>query len=203
MNQAQWKSFLFFVLTLQIFIFPLVGEIERITVKWEPLVCRDSCAQGIARQLVSVRGVAEIVIQPPQGVVHVRWKPRFPFSFDFIKNAISMIGPHILDARVQVRGTLIATNDAILLESLGDNTRFVLLSPAKQSLNYNVPQYSFETHVLAPELRQQFLQGIRDSCVVTIKGPLLEWQTGGLYLIVEEATFNRLGGNSIPGAVFP
>ena len=192
MNLTKLKSFWLWTLSLQACIFPLASEIERITVKWEPLVCQASCVQGIVRQLAAVAGIAEILIQADQGVVNVRWKPRMPFSFDFISNAVAMIGPRILDARVQVRGTLLATGSAFILESLGDNTRFVLLSPAQQSLNVNVPQNSFETHRLTAQLQQQFLAGIRDSCVVTVKGPLLQWQLGGLYLVVEEATFNRL-----------
>ncbi|MBA3604012.1 MAG: hypothetical protein H0W50_10335 [Parachlamydiaceae bacterium] len=203
MNLTKLKSFLLLTLSMQACIFPVRGEVERITVKWEPLVCKESCVQGIVRELVSVAGVAEIVINSDQGAANIRWKPRLPFSFTFISNAVGVIGPRILDARVQVRGTLLATNSAILLESLGDNTRFVLMSPAKQTFSGNVPQNSFETHILAPELRQQFMDGIRDSCVVTVKGPLLQWQQGGLYLIVEEATFNRLGGNSIRGSSTP
>lgn len=196
-------KFLSLTLLLHVISFSLLAEIERITVKWDPISCRETCARGIVKQLTAIGGVAEIVIIADQGIANVRWKPRAPFSFDFISTAIGMIGPGILDARLQVRGTLLATNTAIILESLGDNTRFVLLSPAKQSFYKNVPQNSFETHMLAPELRLQFLDGIRDSCVVTIKGPLLQWQMGGLYLIVEEATFHRLGGQSIPGRAIP
>lgn len=170
---------------------PLGAEIERITVTWNPQVCLDACVREITRQLRMINGIAEIVISQPQGQADLRWKPKTPFSYDYIKTAIGVVGAPIRDVRVQVRGTLIVTPAAVLLESLGDNTKFVLLSPAQQSFTKNVPQNNFDTHVLAPQMRQQLVEAATQSCVVVVKGPLLR-PLIGLYLIIEQITINRI-----------
>ncbi len=178
-------------LVLILFGSPLSAEIERVTVNWNPQICLDACVREISRQLRMINGIAEIVISQPQGQADLRWKPKSPFSYDYIKTAIGIVGAPILDVRVQVRGTLTITPAAVILESLGDNTRFVLLSPAQQSFSKNVPQRNFDTHVLAPQMRQQLVDAATQSCVVVIKGPLLR-PLMGLYLIIEQITINRL-----------
>lgn len=170
---------------------PLFGEIERVTVTWNPQICIDACVREITKQLQRVSGIAEIVISQPQGQVDMRWKPKVPFSYDFVRNAVSGVGADIRDVRVQVRGTLIVTPAAVILESLGDNTRFVLLSPAQQSFYKNVPQGNFDAHALAPQMRQQLAEAAAQSTVVVVKGPLLH-PSYGLYLIIEQISFNKL-----------
>lgn len=172
----------------------LNAEIERITIMWNPQVCLEGCVREITKQLQKVPGIAEILINQPQGQADMRWKPKSPFSFDFIRYAVGVVGAPIRDVRIQVRGTLIVTPAAVILESLGDNTKFVLLSPAQQSLYKNVPQRNFDSHVLAPEMRDQLVAAATQSTVVTIKGPLLRPQYG-LYLIIEQISFNRLSPN--------
>jgi hypothetical protein len=172
-------------------IYPLTAEIERISVIWNPQICLEPCVREITKQLRLVNGIAEIVINSQQGEADIRWKPKVPFSYDYIKTAFGIVGATIRDVRVQVRGTLAVSNSAIFLESLGDNTRFVLLGPAQQSFVKYVPQKNFETHPLSPEMQQQLLAAARESCVVVVKGPLLR-PLMGLYLVVEQLSINRL-----------
>lgn len=182
---------LFFYLLLAMNASPLTAEIERVTVTWNAQICLDACVREIARQLQMINGIAEIVISQPQGQADLRWKPKSPFSYDFIKRSVEGAGAGIRDIRLQVRGTLVITPAAVLLESLGDNTRFVLLSPAQQSFYKNVPQINFDTHQLAPEMRQSLVDAATHSEVVVIKGPLLR-PNYGLYLIIEQISFNVL-----------
>lgn len=170
---------------------PLCAEIERITVLWNPQICLEPCVREITRQLRMVNGIAEIVISEAQGQADIRWKPKVPFSYDYIKTAFGIVGATIRDVRMQVRGTLTVSASTIILESLGDNTRFVLLGPAQQSFTKNIPQKNFDTHPLAPEMQQQLLTAAREFCVVTVKGPLLR-PLMGLYLVVEQVSVNRL-----------
>lgn len=170
---------------------PLSAEIERITINWNPQVCLDGCVREITKQLSMVPGIAEIMINQPQGQSDIRWKPKSPFSYDFLRNAVGMVGSTIRGIRVQVRGTLVVTPGGVFLESLGDNTKFVLLSPAQQSFTRNVPQLSFDTHILTPQMRQQLIEAAKQSVVAVVKGPLLQ-PGNGLYLIIEQISFNRL-----------
>ena len=177
----------------------LSAEIERVTVKWNPVVCQGSCIQGIIGALSATPPVAEFIINPQEGQVNIRWKPKSFFDYETVRRAIAgATGIPILDIRVQVRGTVIVSNNVVALQSLGDNTQFMLMSPAQQNITKNVPQNSFFNRQLTPQLMQQFLEGARDSTVVTVSGPLLRPQMG-LYLVAEQVTFNRLGPNSFPG----
>lgn len=174
----------------------LDAEIEYIIIKWLPTACLGSCVQTIANQLQSIGGAAQIVINQQQGQATLRWKPRVPFSYDYINTAMRLVGPKVQDLRMKVRGTIVSTPSAIILKSLGDETQFVLLSPATGSLTQYVPQNNIDSHILAPQTRQQFLDGERDFTVVTVEGPLFEPQRmQGLYLIVQQASFNRLSQN--------
>lgn len=191
MLQLFW---LFLILTVS-----LQGEIEKVTIKWNPVVCQGYCIPNLIGALRASAPVAEFVVNPQEGLVNIRWKPRFLFNYETVRQAIvGSTGIPILDIRVQVRGTILATNTGVILQSLGDNTQFILLSPVQQNLTANVPQNSLFNRVLSPELTQQFQEGARDSAVVTVAGRLLRPQMG-LYLVVEQAVFNRLGQNAIPG----
>ncbi|MBA2728903.1 MAG: hypothetical protein H0U49_12115 [Parachlamydiaceae bacterium] len=165
-------------------------------VKWLPTACLGTCVQSIAQQLQSTNGAAEIIINQQQGQALIRWKPRVPFSYNFINTAMRLVGPSVRDVRLKVRGTIVTTPSAVILKSLGDETQFVLLSPARGDINQYLPQNNLDAHALAPQTRQNFMDGEGDFTVVTVEGPLFEPQRmQGLYLIVQSATFNRLGKN--------
>ncbi|MGZ3633661.1 MAG: hypothetical protein ACXU9U_00375 [Parachlamydiaceae bacterium] len=190
MRDAFWKCFLLFFIGISYFNLPLHSEIERVTVRWNPAVCTDSCVHGIQKELSRVGGVAEMLLNREQ--VDIRWKPKVPFLWQSINTAIRTIGAPILEARVQVRGTIIVAGNSISLQSLGDNTQFVVLSSLKVSSDVQIPQTSFETNAITPELYQELAEAARDFCVVTISGRLLRPQMG-LYLVAEQVNVNRLG----------
>jgi len=196
MRDAFWKCFLLFFVGISYFYSPLHSEIERVTVRWNPAVCTDSCVRGIQKELARVGGVAEMLVNREQ--VDIRWKPKVPFLWQSVNTAIRTIGVPILDARVQVRGTIVVVGNSISLQSLGDNTQFVVLSPAKVSFDVQIPQNSFETNVMTPELYQELAEAARDSCVVTIAGRLLRPQMG-LYLVAEQVNVHRLGPKPMVG----
>lgn len=172
---------------------PIQSEIEYVVVKWLPTACQESCVRDLTQQLLTIPGVAEIAINGQQGQATLRWKPRMPFSYDYINTAMRLIGPAVQDVRMKVRGTIVHSPSAVILESIGDNTQFLLLSPTPANLTQYTPKSNIDTHVLAPDVRLNFLEGERDFTVVTVEGPLFEPQRmQGLYLIVQKASFNRL-----------
>ncbi len=191
------KTIFTFFLTIGLILPPvLTAEIEYVVVKWLPVACLGSCVQTIARQFQAVPGAAEIVVNQQQGQATIRWKPRVPFSYDYINSAMRLVGPTVQDVRIKVRGTIRSSASAVVLQSLGDETQFVLLGPTSGNINQFIPQNNIDSHVLSPQTRQNFLDGERDSTVVVVEGPLFEPQRmQGLYLIVQSATFNRLNKN--------
>jgi hypothetical protein len=171
------------------------AEIEYVKVKWLPTACIGSCALTVNKYFVGMPGAAEVIVNQQQGQGTIRWKPLVPFTYDYINTALRLtgLGTKTSDTRLRVRGVILHSPNAVILQSLGDNTQFVLLSPAAGSITQYVPKNNIDAHRLAPELRQRLLDGERDFCVVTIEGPLFEPQRmAGLYLIVEQVAFNRL-----------
>lgn len=193
-----FKAILQFLLAALLPTMMLHAEIQLITVKWIPTACLAPCVQSIAQQFVRMSGAAEFRLDQAQGQADIRWKPRAPFSVEYLNTAMRVAGPSIHDIRVKVRGTIVSTPNAILLQSLGDNTQFLLLSPTRGNVNEYMPTQSFDVHQLAPEVREKFMQAERTNTVAVVQGPLFEpIRTMGLYLIVEQASFDTLGAGAI------
>lgn len=145
-------------------------------------------------------GLAELTITQNQGQADIRWKPYAPFSFDSINSAMRLAGPRLKDVRVKVRGAIGHSGNNFFIKSLGDNTQFTLLSPARVRIGEYLTK-SLDVHVLAPEMRQKLLQAEREFVVAVIEGPLFEPTRNrglALYLIIEQITFNKLGQGAIP-----
>jgi hypothetical protein len=178
----------------------LAAEIELLTVKWTALNCLDACTRTVINQFRRLGGTAELIVSQQGAQASVRWKPYAPFRVDAIVAVMSSAGLRSSDIRVRVRGTIMRSGRALVLRSLGDNTMFILLGPAEASMTRYVPENSLDAHPLSPEMTQQLLAAERDSVVTVIEGPLFTpMRQAGIYLIIERATFNRLGEGAIPG----
>lgn len=173
----------------------LQGEISKVTVKWKnPGICLDSCITDMAKHFGSMNGAAEVILNQGGGQVDIRWKPRIPFSYSPINTAMRMVGPSIHEMRVSVRGTVTHSSNTFILESLGDNTKFVLLGPVNPSMSQYTVVHNTDNRPLSEETRMRFLKAEKNFEVVEIEGPLLDpWRYQVLYLIVEKANAISLG----------
>lgn len=167
------------------------AEVEKIILKWNSAVCQRSCVEGLLSQLNRIPGVAEAKMSGGAGVLEIRWKPDHPFSYYPIKTAMQMIGLHIDDLRLTVRGTLSHSANQVFLNSLGDSSRFVLMSPTRPGTNRYVESKSLYTHELSPDLRAQLMEKENTNTVVTVEGPLFEpeQRSPPYFLIVESLRF--------------
>lgn len=187
------KSFLVFISVL--FVAQAHAEVSKVTVKWlNPGVCSESCITDMAKQFGAMSGAAEVILNQGGGQVDIRWKPRVPFSYYPINTAMRMVGPSIHDIRVSVRGTIAHNSNTITLESLGDNTKFVLLGPVNPSMNQYTVVHNTDNRPLSEEARKKFLDAEKYFEVVEVEGPLLDpWRYQVLYLVVEKANAINLG----------
>jgi hypothetical protein len=177
---------------IQLAVATAYAEIEHITVRWKAAQCLAPCVRNVVQQLSRLGGTAEVVANQPQGQADIRWRPYVPFSVNYLTIAMGLAGPTIEDIRVRVRGTIISTPSAIILQSMGDNTQFVLLSPLQGDPRFYIPQNAIQSYVLAPEVRAQFLDAQRAGAIVTIEGPLFKpVQTSGLYLITQQVSISQ------------
>lgn len=188
-------SILLFFVPLQI-----AAEIELVVIRWGNVLCQDSCIRTVTNQIRRLNGAAELIVSQPDAQVSIRWKPFTPFTVDSIRSVMSASGLRFEDIRVHVRGTIVRSGRAFVLRSIGDNTSFILIGPAQASMTITVANNNLDAHILSPELQQQFADAERDSVVTVVDGPLFtRMRQAGIYLIVERATFNRLGPGAIPG----
>lgn len=178
----------------------LQAEIESITIKWTALECQQSCIAGLEKQFRNINGVADVVMNQPAGMATLRWKPDVALTFPPINTAMSMIGLSINILRVKVRGTISHDAKTVTLNSLGDNTRFLLMSPVTPKRYEMVEEFNPETHVLTPAQREQFLRAQDADQIAIVEGPIFEPERSPpLKIIVENVKFVQAEGATASG----
>lgn len=172
----------------------LSAEVQQLVIKWNPVLCKQKCVQGLSDQFYNIKGVAAVEINQAAGQAQIRWKPEFPISFPPINTAMSMIGAAIEDIRVKVRGTIGHDVRTVSLISLGDNTRFLLLGSIMPQQSHFVTEFSPYNRPLDPQMRQKLLDAQANDLVATIEGPLFQPERSPpnpLMLIVENVRFEK------------
>jgi hypothetical protein len=168
----------------------LYAEIESITIKWTPLLCQQSCIAGLERQFRNINGVADVEMNQSAGQAVLRWKPDVQLTFVPINNAMQMIGLSINDLRVKVRGSISHDARTVTLNSLGDNTRFLMMSVVTPKTIEMSEQFNPQTHILSPAQRDEFLEAQSADQVAVVEGPIFEPERSPpLKIIVEKVKF--------------
>ena len=184
----------FFILVTAVFVCGIhtcFGEIELITVKWAQGYCTKNCQEGLRTRLKSVPPIAEFNVQGEGSQVQIRWKPKAPFSYLTLNMIIKGFGIHIDQVFMRVRGVIERDARHTYLVSLGDNTRFILLSPINVSplQSQSVARNNVESYQLAVNLKERFLLDEQEYRVVTVQGNLFDpWRYVENYLIVQSAS---------------
>lgn len=193
MKAIRWLAMLFLPLTLH-------AEISKVSVKWlNPIICQDGCVKEMSKQFGTMNGAAEVIINQGNGQVDVRWKPRVAFSFAPINTAMRLVGPSINAVSVSVRGTVSHSGSTFVLDSLGDNTKFILLGPVDPSMTKYTVVHNTDNRPLSEEIKLKLLEAEKNFQVVQIDGPLLDpWRYQVLYLIVEKLEAISLGSQHQP-----
>lgn len=149
------------------------AEIQKLVITWTPGLCVSNCIMGLDQQLRKVDGVGNVQINQASARADLQWKPNFPFSYPAVEAAMSKIGLSIIDISIKVHGTLSHDqNDNIWLTSIGDGTRFFLLSPIQPSSSQYVEYYNVESHKLTEEMRRKLNDAEFSNQAVTIEGPI-------------------------------
>lgn len=156
------------------FVTPLTSEIQTVTVKWTPSLCRlASCIKGLEQQFGRVKGVDNVQINQEAGQAVLVWKKNVEFSYKAVNMALQMIGLYSRDIRLRVRGHITHDDKTITLISEGDGTRFVLYGPIQaKPLQQNV-QFNVLAHPISDELKTRLLATQDAKQIVMIEGPLL------------------------------
>lgn len=174
-----------FLLAATFLHLPLQADIE-IVVKWLPGSCGDSCVQQLDRQLHSIKDVAEIKFEGTNNQATLRWRPDRHFSFTPIDNAFRYVGVDMNEIFVTVRGTITSTHRDVTITSLGDNSKFILLSPLRTNPAEAPMPNNIQSYALKPETREQLLPTESIYQIVTAEGSLFEPERSPPNLLILE-----------------
>jgi hypothetical protein len=178
--------YLFFFLFPLLNFHPLNGEVESVTISWNTVMCNPKCAQLIEKRFKELKEIAEVNVNPGNGVAKLKWKPDSQFSYITVKRVMQMVGAGVNDIHVRVRGKVRAEGKKIVLYSLGDNTRFQLVSPIQPEISRPVVPPNPALMELTPTLREKILEDADQDKIMVIEGPLYRpWNTPFLVVIVE------------------
>lgn len=171
-------------------IHPLMGEIELVLVKWAQGYCQRNCQEGLRTRLRTIPQIAEFNVEGEQAQAQIRWKPKAKFSYPTLNMIIKGAGIHIDQVFMRIRGIIEEDRGHIYLVSLGDETRFILLSPISVSgdPSQGVARHNAESYKLQQSMKEKLLADQAEYRVVTVQGNLFDpWRYVDNYLIVQAA----------------
>ncbi|MDP3684297.1 MAG: hypothetical protein Q8S01_10230 [Ignavibacteria bacterium] len=168
------KQILILILFSSLFITTsnLVAEVEEVILRWNAVLCLETCVPGIERNLAGIRQVSNLQINGRSGIATMGWNPSYPFSYEPFRLAMSAAGIAILDMRLRIRGTITHDSNNVYLISNGDGARFRLLGALVVDQGRYIPRYSMETHPLPPSVKAQLLDAELKGYTVIISGPM-------------------------------
>jgi hypothetical protein len=165
----------FLLIFAVLFQMSLNGEIELVTLTWDPTPCRESCQTNLRKRLAAAAGVASAEVYGDVGRAEITWKPNSPFSFVPLNWALRFVGLRERTVRVKVSGTISGGGKNFSLVSRGDHTNFVLLNrvaPVEPSHYTN--EYSRTNRDLSQELIDKLEEGKKKKLIAVIEGLLFE-----------------------------
>jgi hypothetical protein len=178
-----------FIFTLCLFLFSFHvthGEIEKVVLKWKPGFCTETCLIQLKRRLEAIPDVVEMKFQPSQNQATLRWEPNRKFSYRMIDTTMRSVGVSIQELFITIRGTISHKRNVVSIQSLGDGTEFILLSPITIYKGDAAVEKSIESHMLKPNTSQALITAENAEKIVTIEGPLFEGHRAPpLFLIAE------------------
>jgi len=166
--------------------FSLKAEIQEIVMKWNALLCLNTCEPFLSQQLNNIPNLSSVRIDPRAGTAIMKWKPEYPFSYEPFNLATRTVGIRIADFRMKIRGTIRQVQDNFYIISAGDNTTFLLLGPVRVTPNRYIVEQNIASHPLSADIRLKLLKLATDQQMVIIEGPLFEPLRYLLMLVVEQ-----------------
>jgi hypothetical protein len=163
---------LFLLTCFALFQMSLNGEIELVTLTWDPVPCQQSCQTNLKKRLEQSPGIASVELFGDTGRAELKWKPTSPFSFTPLNWALRFVGLRERTVRVKVSGTITGGGKNFSIVSSGDNTNFVLLNRAPTTPNQYTNTFSRTNRDLTQDLIDKLEEGKKKKQIATIEGLL-------------------------------
>lgn len=163
------------LLSLALFLtLPLLGEIQSLTIIWNPLLCNPKCASELVNRLQKTNGVDKVAVSQQSGRAEIVWKKDVPFSFQPINWAVRYVGMRPDLIHIKVRGKIVASGRNFNLISEGDRTPFVLRGPIVPNMNQYAEQYNPESHPISLDLSSKLQEIAKNNQMAVVDGIFFE-----------------------------
>lgn len=170
----------------------MFAEIDKITVTWNNAACTVKCGELIEKNLSEIKELDHANVTPSTGSANLKWKPGAHFSYTPIKVAMQMVGVGVNEVRMRVRGVVKEEGKDVVLYSLGDNTRFLIVSPLRPELTQPIISPHPSLRELSPQLRNRILPDAKQGKIMVIEGPLYKpVRSPPLMIVVERIQIEK------------
>ncbi|MDP1879337.1 MAG: hypothetical protein Q8K60_00185 [Parachlamydiaceae bacterium] len=165
---------LFSVLILSFFLKcgDVHAEIEKITIRWNPITGREMVVPGIIKSLTAIPAVSNVQADGASGSASMSWNPRSPFAYEPFKFAAGAAGIRFREMRLRIKGTIKTEEAYYYLLSSIDQSRFRIIGPAQTDPNRYIVTNNIETHHLSKLMANKLNQAADLQQEVVIEGPL-------------------------------
>ena len=187
-----------FICLFCLFVFPLKAEIQEIVMKWNALLCLNSCEPFLKDQLNNIVGIQAVQISARAGTAVMGWASGQPFSYAPFNLATRTVGIRIADFRLKVLGLVRQAQDSFYLYSPSDGTSFLLAGPIRAWPDRYIVEESIASRPLSPGMKQRLAELAQTGQWTEIEGPLFEPLRYQLILIVEQLKVPKEIKPSIP-----
>ena len=163
------------------------AEVEGIELQVDGLSC-PFCSLGLEKKLKRVGGVEGVQVHMKQGITEVQSRPEVPLNLEDIRQAVKEAGFTLRKIRLTVKGRVVRENEAWVLQSSGDETRYLLFDAehAEEEVGQGtVPAALGDEHV------RQLQAAAKTNAPVVVAG--LVHEHGGLApgLLIEQLEVQR------------
>jgi hypothetical protein len=171
----------------------LTGEIQNVTVKWSPELCKSSCLKLLDQRFSKMKGVDSVKIDSGNGVMQLSWKKKVPFSYTDLDWNMRWIGLYMTYVRVSAKGKVVKKQKTYSIRSTDDLTIFELIGPATNpNPNLSVEVNSIFNRPLSPAVIADLEEALKKDYPVFIDGPLFEpWRGLPMRVVVGRVTLER------------
>lgn len=166
---------------------PLTAEIQQVILTWQQDACNENCAERFKRSLDSIPAINTVRINIEQARAEISWKPEEKFSYRVLNVASRKVGVNIREWIVRVHGTISRVGTKYYINSIGDKTRFELLSLPPPAPDTQYVQYkNISSYKLSDELKEAFREAMMKDQLVIVSGYLFQPWRNPLAIVVEQ-----------------
>lgn len=163
------------------------AEVQGIELRVDGLSC-PFCSLGLEKKLKRIEGVEGVQVHMKQGMTEVASNPDKAPDLAAIRKAVKEAGFTLREIRLTVTGSVVREDEAWVLRSSGDETRFLLYDAehAQEDVGNGTAFVTIEA-----ERMQQLEEAARTGAPVIVEGRVHEHKGMPSGLVIERLVLHR------------